>query len=94
MEELEGATILIGLNDAIIGSTINKDFECVFAYSTDKILDILMTRDQMTMIEAREFYDFNIDAHYGKRSPIFIQSVNVADSSTVYCDDFGGAWAV
>jgi len=94
MEDITGAVILDGLNDAIIGSTINKDYECVLAYSTDKILDILMTRDQMTMIEAREFYDFNIDAHYGKRSPIFIESVNVADGSTVYCDDFGGAWAV
>ena len=94
MEELEGAVVLDGLNDAIIGTTTNKDFQYVLAYSTDKILDILMTRDQMTMIEARKFYDFNIDAHYGKRSPIFIESVNVADGSTVYCDDFGGAWAV
>ena len=94
MEDITGATILIGLNDAIIGSTINKDFECVFAYSTDKILDILMTRDQMTKIEARKFYDFNIDAHYGKRSPIFFESFNGAVGSTVYCDDFGGAGAV
>jgi len=94
MEELEGAVVLDGLNDAIIGTTTNKDFQYVLAYSTDKILDILMTRDQMTLIEAREWYDFNIDAHYGKRSPIFIESVNVADDNTVYCDDFGGAWAV
>jgi len=94
MEDIEGATILTGLNDAIIGSTINKDFECVLAYSTDKILDTLMTRDQMTYIEANEFYDLHIADYYGKRSPIFIQSVNVADGSTVYCDDLGGAWAV
>jgi hypothetical protein len=94
MEDITGAVVLNGLNDAIIGSTINTNYECVLVYSTDKILDILMTRDQMTLIEAREFYDFNIDAHYGKRSPIFIRSVNVADGSKVYCDDFGGAWAV
>ena len=85
MEELEGAVVLDGLNDAIIGTTTNKDFECVLAYATDKILDVLMSRDQMTYIEAREWYDFNIDAHYGKRSPIFIDPI---------CDDFYGAWAV
>jgi|TARA_R110000851_G_scaffold277692_1_gene430819 hypothetical protein len=94
MEELEGAVVLDGLNDAIIGTTTNKDFECVLAYATDKILDVLMSRDQMTYIEAREWYDFNIDAHYGKRSPIFIESVNGVDFSSVYHDDFGGAWAV
>ena len=94
MEEITGAVVLDGLNDAIIGTARNKDFEYVLAYATDKILDILMTRDQMTYIEAREWYDYNIDAHYGKRSPLFIEPINVGDFNAVYCDDFGGAWAV
>ena len=94
VEHLDGAVFLEGLNDAIIGAATNKDFDYVLVYSVDKIMDILMTREQMTVLAAREWFDFNIDAHYGKRSPIFIESVNVADGNTVYCDDFGGAWAV
>jgi hypothetical protein len=93
-EDLDGAVVLDGLNDAIIGAAKNKEFDCVLVYSVDKIIDILMTREQMTAFEAREWFDFNIDAHYGKRSPLFIEPIDPSVLVAVYSDDFGGAWAV
>jgi hypothetical protein len=84
LEDLEGAVVLDGLNDAIIGTARNKNFECVLVYAIDKIMNIIMARDQMTLTEAREFYDFNIDAHYGNRSPIFIEPIE---------EDIDGSWA-
>ena len=94
VEHLEGAVVLEGLNDAIIGAATNKDFDYVLVYSVDKIMDILMTREQMTVLEAREWFDFNIDAHYGKRSPLFVEPIDLSVLGAVYSDDFGGAWAV
>ncbi len=94
VEHLDGAVFLDGLNDAIIGAATNKDFDYVLVYSVDKIMDILMTREQMTVLEAREWFDFNIDAHYGKRSPLFVEPIDLSVLGAVYSDDFGGAWAV
>ena len=94
VEHLDGAVFLEGLNDAIIGAATNKDFDYVLVYSVDKIMDILMTREQMTVLEAREWFDFNIDAHYGKRSPLFVEPIDLSVLGAVYSDDFGGAWAV
>ena len=86
IEDLDGAVVLDGLNDAIIGTAKNKEFDYVLVYSVDKIMDILMTRDQATAFEAREWFDFNIDAYYGKRSPLFVEPIDL--------DDFGGVCAV
>ena len=94
VEHLDGAVFLEGLNDAIIGAATNKDFDYVLVYSVDKIMDILMTRDQATAFEAREWFDFNIDAYYGKRSPLFVEPIDLGVLGAVYSDDFGGAWAV
>lgn len=94
VEHLDGAVFLEGLNDAIIGAATNKEFDYVLVYSVDKIMDILMTREQMTVLEAREWFDFNIDAHYGKRSPLFVEPIDLSVLGAVYSDDFGGAWAV
>ncbi len=94
VEHLDGAVFLDGLNDAIIGTAKNKEFDYVLVYSVDKIMDILMTREQMTVLEAREWFDFNIDAHYGKRSPLFVEPIDLSVLGAVYSDDFGGAWAV
>ena len=48
------------LNDAIIGTGGRCGMEEVFVYSYDKILDILMTEDEMTEREAIDYIEYNI----------------------------------
>lgn len=68
----EGAIKLDGLDDAVVG--IVEDFNGPrILYSKEKILQILQDRDQMTMSESEEFYDFNIIGLYaGEQNPVFL----------------------
>ena len=59
-EIAEGAILLDGLEDAIIGVVEEFGNGRRVLYSVDKIISILMERDGMTDSEANEFYDFNI----------------------------------
>jgi hypothetical protein len=62
-----------GLEDAFIG--VGRTFSSipVAIYDTDKVIEILMTRDVMTREEALEFFDFNIaGAYVGESTPIFM----------------------
>lgn len=62
-----------GLEDAFIG--VGRTFNSipVAIYNTDKVIEILMTRDVMTHEEALEFFDFNIaGAYVGESTPIFM----------------------
>lgn len=69
----EGAILLDGLNDAIIGITQEFGNGPRVLYSKDKILNILQERDGMTHSESEEFYDFNIIGLYaGEQNPIFL----------------------
>jgi hypothetical protein len=71
-EYAEGAVLLSDLDNAIIG--IVEDFNGRrILYSKEKILNILMIRDGMTMSEAEEFYDYNILGLYaGEQNPVFL----------------------
>ena len=71
-EYCEGAVILDGLDDAIIG--IVEDFTGrKILYSKTKIINILMVRDGMTEGEAQEFYDYNILGLYASDlNPVFL----------------------
>lgn len=71
-EYCEGAVILDGLDDAIVG--IVEDFHGrKILYSKDKILQILQERDSMTESEAEEFYDFNIIGLYAsEQNAVFL----------------------
>jgi hypothetical protein len=61
------------LDDAIIGIAERINFGPVVAYSVEKIIDILMTRDGMTEVEATEFFYKNINnAWVGEKTPIYI----------------------
>jgi hypothetical protein len=75
-EYAEGAVILSDLDNAIIG--IVEDFNGRrILYSKEKILNILMVRDGMTMDEAEEYYDYNILGLYaGDQNPVFLD-VNI-----------------
>lgn len=72
-EYCEGAVILDGLDDAIIGIVEEFGNSPRILYSKDKIIEILQKRDLMTFSEAEEFYDFNILGLYaGEQNPVFL----------------------
>jgi len=44
-------------------------------YTTEKILSILMDRDDMTYDEAAEFFDFNVaGAYMGVYTPLYLET--------------------
>jgi hypothetical protein len=73
-EYAEGAVLLDGLEDAMIG--IVEDFGSPgrkILYSKPRILHILQERDLMTYGEAEEFYDYNILGLYaGEQNAVFL----------------------
>jgi hypothetical protein len=72
-EYCEGAVVLDGLDEAIVG--ICEDFNSGprIMYSRSKILEILQKRDLMTEQESEEFYDYNILGLYaGEQNPVFV----------------------
>ena len=69
----EGAILLDGLDNAMIGITQEFGNGPRVLYSKNKILNILQERDGMTHSEAEEFSDFNILGLYaGEQNPIFL----------------------
>jgi hypothetical protein len=72
-EFAEGAVILDGLDDAIIGIVEEFGNGPRILYSKPKILNILCERDSMTQSEAEEFYDYNILGLYaGEQNAVFL----------------------
>lgn len=72
-EYAEGAILLDGLEDCIIG--IVEEFGNVrrILYSKDMILNKLKERDGMTSSEAEEFYEYNIlGLHAGEQNAVFL----------------------
>jgi hypothetical protein len=52
----------------------------VLVYDYNKCVDILMTRDSMTVDEAIEFMEFNVVSMYvGEQTPIFIRGDSLLD---------------
>ena len=67
--------LLDGFNEAILGICERINLTPVVAYSVEKMLNILITRDGMTYEEALEYYDFNIAcAWLGEFTPIYISN--------------------
>ena len=68
----EGAVVLDGWDDAIIGET-TRDGLSVLAYSADEIVGIFIERDGMSGQEALDFYEYNVASLWaGERTPILI----------------------
>ena len=68
----EGAIMLDGFNDAIIG--ITEEFGGIrrVLYSKNKIIELLQSQNYMTQSEAEEYYDYNvIGLSVGEQNPIF-----------------------
>jgi hypothetical protein len=72
-EIADGAILLDGLEEAIIGVVEEFGTGRRVLYSKDMILKILCERDGMTWSESEEFYDFNILGLYaGEQNPVFL----------------------
>jgi hypothetical protein len=72
-EQAEGAVLLDGLDDAIIGIVEEFGNGPRILYSKNKVLQILEDRDGMTPFESVEFYDYNIiGLHAGEQNPVFL----------------------
>jgi len=72
-EYAEGAILLDGLEEAIIGIVEEFGNGRRILYSKRIILSLLQIRDGMTEQEAEEFYDFNILGLYaGEQNAVFL----------------------
>lgn len=73
--EEENMLFVDGFDKAILGIATRSNSENVLAYSVNEILNILMTRDNMSYREALDYYSFNIEGAWcGPMTPIFVNS--------------------
>jgi len=71
-EYAEGAVMLTGLEEAIIGIVEEFGNGPRVLYSKRKIIELLI-KDGMTQSEAEEYYDFNIlGLHAGEQNAVFL----------------------
>jgi len=71
-EIAEGAIVLDGFDDCIVGVTEEFGSNIRILYSVKKIID-KMVSEGMTEEEAMEFYSFNIiGGYFGEQNPIFL----------------------
>lgn len=69
------ALLANGLEDALIGYTLNHHHAHVAVYDYNKCVRVLVKRDGMTSEEAEECLHFNtLDAYVGDNGPLFIGS--------------------
>lgn len=72
-EYADGAILLDGFEDCIIGIVEEFGNGRRILYSKDMILDKLQERDGMTSSEAEEFYEYNIlGLHAGEQNAVFL----------------------
>jgi hypothetical protein len=66
----EEAMLADGFDDALIGADYEKNRA---VYSIEKMLQILMERDGMSMEDAMEHFNFNIGCAYvGEYTPLYV----------------------
>ena len=63
------ALLLDGFDDAIVGIFERR----VLVYDFNKVIEILMNLDNISMSDALEHYYHNIERPFGKHYPIFIE---------------------
>ena len=69
-----------GYDEAVLGVARRCSQPDLIAYDVEKIIEILMTRDDMTYEDAVEFFDFNIaGAWVGEETPIFINKMTIEE---------------
>lgn len=62
-----------GLEDAFLGVVERFSQQAVALYDRDKVIQIFITRDGMTLEQAEEFFDYNVQgAWVGEGTPAFV----------------------
>jgi len=69
------ALLCDGFDEAIIGMAERPNLGPVVAYSVEKIIEIMISRDGMSYEDALEYYNYNIQcAWLGEFTPIYIST--------------------
>ena len=72
----ETALLMDGFDEALIGFSTRINEPMLAAYSWQKMMDILMERDNMDYEEAEEYISFNVaGAWVGEQTPLIIMPV-------------------
>lgn len=72
-EQNPDALLADGLEDALIGYTMNTHHAVVAVYSYSKCVEVLVARDGMTHEEAEEYLSFNtLCCYVGENGPLYI----------------------
>lgn len=72
-EMAEGAIVLDGFDDCIVGISEEFGMEPRVVYSKQRIIQKMVETDLMTEEEAIEYFYFNIaGGYFGERNPIFL----------------------
>jgi hypothetical protein len=65
-----------GWDECILGVCYNPGRGNLVVYDGDAMIDLMITRDEMSYEEAVEYFEFNIEgAWVGERTPIFLRRV-------------------
>lgn len=73
-DELEGAMLADGFEDAILGVAYRACSMPVVAYDYHSCIEILVDRDGMSWSEALDYFEFNVvGAFVGEGTPVFIE---------------------
>ncbi|MBL69776.1 MAG: hypothetical protein CMO74_15250 [Verrucomicrobiales bacterium] len=66
-----------GLDDAFCGMVERFGSSPVACYDTQKVLEIFVERDGMSMDEANEHFQFNVlGAYLGENTPVFLVNMS------------------
>ena len=74
-----------GFDNAIIGVGERNNPDSMIVYDYDKMVKVLVTRDDMSYEEAEEYIDYNIvGAWIGDTTPIIVTKKNIEEIEEEY----------
>ena len=74
-----------GFDNEIIGVGERNNTDSMIVYDYDKMVKVLVTRDDMSYEEAEEYIDFNIvGAWIGDTTPIIVTKKNIEEIEEEY----------
>ena len=74
-----------GFDSAIIGVGERNNTDSMIVYDYDKMVKVLVTRDDMSYEEAEEYIDFNIvGAWIGDTTPIIVNKKSIKEINEEY----------
>tara|TARA_R100001079_G_scaffold98233_1_gene61987 strand:+ start:216 stop:455 length:240 start_codon:yes stop_codon:yes gene_type:complete len=74
-----------GFDNAIVGVGERNNTDSMIVYDYDKMVKVLVTRDDMSYEEAEEYIDFNIvGAWIGDTTPIIVTKKSIKEIEEEY----------